>query len=169
MPDLVLKVPLGPTVVLRGHEVAALFRHRYMLLLYFAAACLGLIGSTGASEDTPPEIRLALAALQVLAGVGVMVLLVLLQRGLARRKARAGSVHLGWLTFAATVTAVAAAEFCDTVLIGLPRTPPAFLVLQCVFYLVLVEVMVSALFQFTLPRMLADLRPQGAARGQGDV
>lgn len=176
MTDLVLKVPLGPTIALGGQEMAGLFRHRYMLFLYFAAACLGLIGSAGTWEDTPPEITLSFAALEVMAGVVVMVLLVLAQRGWAQRTGRLRVVDLGWLVFAATLTAVGTAEFCDRVLLGLDPTPKVFLASQFVFYLILAELMMSVLMQFTLPLMLADLRrrsedapPLAAARPEPEA
>ncbi|MBC2834534.1 hypothetical protein [Paragemmobacter straminiformis] len=158
MPDMVLRVPLGPTVVLRGTEASALFRHRYMLFLYIGAAGVGLLGSVGTWGETPPEIQLSLAVLQVMAGVLVMVLLVWCQRLLAHWTGRPRSVHLGVLVFAATATAVLTAEVCDRDLLGLEAASTAILLSQFVFYAVLMQLMLSVLLQFTLPRMLADLR-----------
>lgn len=172
MSEVVLKVPLGPAVPLSAGEVGALLRHRYMLFGYFAGALLGLVGSSGATGGTvPPEIVFAFAASQVGMGVGVMILIARLWLWLARRGGRQAVLRLGWLLVFGTLTAVLTAELCDTFLTDEAPTPLRFLVAQVVFYAVLGVVMVSVLLQFSIDRMLVDLRgaggvgPASAAQG----
>ena len=172
MSDVILKVPLGPAVPLRAGGVGALLRHRYMLFCYFGGALLGLVGSSGATGGAvPPEIVFALAASQVGMGVGVMILIARLRLWLARQSGRQAVLRLGWLLLSGTLTAVLTAEVCDTLVMGEAPTPLRFLLAQTVFYTVLAEVMVSALLQFSIDRMLTDLRGAGrsgiAAAAQG--
>lgn len=163
MPDMVLKLPLGPAIALRAREFGAVLRHRYMLFFYLGSALLGMVSSAGATDRTPHEIIFALAVLQVALAVIVMVVLAQVQMRIARRFDRPVVLRLGWLLVAGAATAVGSAEVCDHVILGEAPTPLLFLGLQLFFYASVALVTTSALLQFAMQRMLADLRAAEAA------
>lgn len=163
MTEFVLKVPLGPEAVLRGGEIGPFFRHRYMIFLYFALAIVGLIGTAGDGNSTPPEILFALATVEVVIGVAAMLCFIHLKFRLAQLRGVVMRVHLGRFILVGTLTAVGLAEFVDTYYQGQVPTPARFLALQVVFYGVLALLMFSVVLQFAMNRMLFDLR--GGATG----
>ncbi len=149
-----------------AREFRDLFRHRYMLFFYFGAALVGVIGSTGDGSRAPLEITLTLASLQVLAGVAVMAGIAAAMLSVARITGRVAVVRLGWMLAGAVGTAVAAAEFSDRWFLRQAPTPRGLLVAQAVFYGVLAMVSMSVLLQFTVRRMLEDMRKSAESEGE---
>lgn len=71
----VLKVPFGPEIVLYDGEFFAIARHRIMLFFYFGLVCMILVSSIGRPRQlTKPELVIGLAAILVMAGLGVVML-----------------------------------------------------------------------------------------------
>ncbi len=165
MKKSVIKVPFGPAFTLYEGEFYAVARHRVMLFFYFGLVCMILFTSLGRRRElAEPELILGIAALEVLAGLWVLVLCKYAAVLYAGWHGRDPYVHLGWVLVATVTAAVGTAEVLDPFLLGAPRSSLAQFALKLVFYLTITELLTSIMMQYTLGYILADLRKQKAAK-----
>ena len=166
MQTCVLKVPLGPELVLYQSEFYAITRHRIMLFFYFGLVCMILVVSMdGHGTRTKPELVLGLAAIEVLIGLIVLILCKRIAVWRATRTNRIPYVHLGWILVAMVTGSVASSEFLEPFLFGTPRSTLFAFALKLAFYLTLTELLTSIVIQNCAAYILADLRRDQVPHG----
>lgn len=159
MKQSLVKVPFGPEVVLYEGEFYAVTRHRIMLFFYFGLACMILLTSLDRRDATAqPELILGIAAIEVLAGVAVVLLCRFFAAWRAVRRNTIPRVHLAWVLVATVTCSVASAEVLNPFVLGLPRSTPLHFLLKLVFYLTITELLTSVVMQYTVTYILDDLR-----------
>ena len=159
MKQSLVKVPFGPEVVFYEGEFYAVTRHRIMLFFYFGLACMILLTSMDRRGTmAQPELILGIAAIEVLAGVGVVLLCRRFTAWRAARRHTVPRVHLGWVLVATVTCSGAVAEVLNPFVLGVPRSTPLHFLLKLGFYLTVTELLTSVMMQYTLGYILDDLR-----------
>lgn len=159
MQRLLVKVPFGPVIVVYDDEFHAVMRHRTMLFFYFGIVCLILVTVMGRIDPLgQPELVLGLAAIEVLVGIFIVVLAKSAVTISARRSGRQPFLHLGWVLVPTVLIVMLSAEVLEPFLFDGPRSTPLEFGLKVLFYLALVELLLSIMLQFTVAGILADLR-----------
>lgn len=163
----VVKVPFGPEVTLYRDEFFAVARHRFMIFFYFGIICLILVVNMGPLKPlAEPEIVIGLAAIEVMAGLCVVLLCKTLVTRRARRKGTVPRIRLSWILVATATTAVCTARALEPLLLDQPRDDALHFVLQLIFYITVTELLTSIMLQYSIGYILDDLRkPKTGAAG----
>ncbi len=154
---LTIKLFSGDRLHLNRAEILALFRHRYMLMVYFSVTCVLLVSNVGLAPSVPQELRAPLYMTGVCIGA-ITVLLSLLVMERFGAVGRPKVVLLSPVLFGSIIIALSAAQFLAWILTRLAPFTLYHSALLTVFFYIFVELLMGFVVHFVIPHALKDIR-----------